>query len=523
MSFVWIVPAAAWFLVHFMTEACSKGNLPSSRLARATAEVCDKGNMTANTASCVRPGTSITLSCQLKPPRHSQQCRIAIFINSSELISNHSGSVSADFLVHTYGKHMFTCKIVCEYKRKLICGMDIESGSPPDEPRNVSCIQHGRDGHPTCTWEKGRLTHINTTYLIQLSNETDVLCVSEESLDKKIGSLALSKLNFDSTYTLVVAASNDLGSAFSQPLVFTLIDIVQPHPPNFLVEFENSSATSCTLLWQHPAQAQRYRLRYRPLTRHTWSTKFLYSLFEALLPSTVLQELSAPSSAGDWVPIMLTCSLFLFAACVCSAPPARKALHWLLSSLVPQWQSEAIPDPANASWAKSYLARKAELSLPSSLPHSSSSFEEPKPLEVEETFVKTEPLALRDKLLPGRTDGHWPVGSSSSQEEPEYRALPGSGDGDGDGDGYEQQLPDLYKRLALEVTEHSQSVEYIANPVPDPDPGPAHLPPASAQERPELQCPLLSPFPRALLPPALGCEGNLRLDSVKIECGSFTR
>lgn len=59
----------------------------------------------------------------------------------------------------------------------------------------------------------------------RLSNGTDVLCVSEESLNKNIGSLALSKLNFDSTYTVVVAASNGLGSAFSQPLVFMLIDI----------------------------------------------------------------------------------------------------------------------------------------------------------------------------------------------------------------------------------------------------------------------------------------------------------
>ncbi|NXJ43559.1 I12R2 protein, partial [Ciconia maguari] len=76
-------------------------------------------------------------------------------------------SVSTTFLVHTYGKHMFTCKTVCEYKKKLICGIDIESGNPPDEPRNVSCIQHGTDGHPTCTWDKGRLTYVNTTYIIQ--------------------------------------------------------------------------------------------------------------------------------------------------------------------------------------------------------------------------------------------------------------------------------------------------------------------------------------------------------------------
>ncbi|KFO82262.1 Interleukin-12 receptor subunit beta-2, partial [Cuculus canorus] len=75
--------------------------------------------------------------------------------------------VSTEFQVLTYGKHVFTCKIVCEYKKKLICGIDIESGTAPDEPRNVSCIQYGTEGHPTCTWDKGRLTYINTIYVIQ--------------------------------------------------------------------------------------------------------------------------------------------------------------------------------------------------------------------------------------------------------------------------------------------------------------------------------------------------------------------
>ncbi|NXJ11658.1 I12R2 protein, partial [Odontophorus gujanensis] len=76
-------------------------------------------------------------------------------------------SVSNTFAVNTYGKHMFTCKIDCEYKKKLICGIDIESGSPPDQPRNVSCIQNGMDGNPTCTWDKGGFTHVNTTYAVQ--------------------------------------------------------------------------------------------------------------------------------------------------------------------------------------------------------------------------------------------------------------------------------------------------------------------------------------------------------------------
>lgn len=63
-------------------------------------------------------------------------------------------------------------------------------------------------------------------FFSRLSDGTDIFCFLEENLSNKFGSLVLSKkLNFDSTYTVVVAASNELGSAFSQPLVFMLIDI----------------------------------------------------------------------------------------------------------------------------------------------------------------------------------------------------------------------------------------------------------------------------------------------------------
>uniref|UniRef100_A0A8C4U719 Interleukin 12 receptor subunit beta 2 n=1 Tax=Falco tinnunculus TaxID=100819 RepID=A0A8C4U719_FALTI len=771
--------------------------------------------MTANTAPHVQPGTSITLLCQLRPLPYPEQCRIAIFFNGSELIRNYSSSVSTRFPVHTYGKHMFTCKIVCEYKKKLICGIDIESGNPPDEPRNVSCIQYGTDGHPTCTWDKGRLTYINTTYVVHLN--------------KKFGSLALSKLNFDCTYTLVVAASNELGSAFSHALCFFLfLLLVKPHPPNFLVEFENSSVTNCTFFWHGEAQARHCRLRYRPLTRHTWSmveslnsekcslhdlephTAYEFQVsckihpkrglwsnwrtyqtwtpeavptgildvwyrqqdmdsqqqnislfwkalskaeargrilqytvtFEALGQQNLAAEahhttqtsyarvtprvgykitvtaensrgrsppasiMTEPGTQGkgfylpppqkvtavamgnssilvSWEPpIRSTASISGYvvewaaaqrsrrlepppawvklpaanrsdtpeAYNVCyqisvfalyrggagrvasvrgysraeapSAGPQMYAtpqangvlvswedipahhqrgcitgyriylqkkdgqaapdvysrylvktkrwwhladlqpgelytlgmtastaagegpwgnselvclesndtsqvalqvseftlnctysicrLHSLLSTLMPQWQSKAIPDPANATWAKNYVSTK--LGLPCSLPlRSASGFEEPEITQVEEAFTKP---GHRDKLLLGSTGG------SGSGQETEYQPLPSTADGEV----YEQQLPDLYKRIVVEAMEHTETgPEYIANPVANTDA--AYLPPVTGttKDLPELECDPLPVFPTTFLTPIASYEGNVTLATVKISCSSFTR
>uniref|UniRef100_A0A8C8AZS5 Fibronectin type-III domain-containing protein n=1 Tax=Otus sunia TaxID=257818 RepID=A0A8C8AZS5_9STRI len=206
------------------------------------AEICDKGTMTANTTSHVQPGTSITLSCQLKPLRYTEQCKIAIFFNSSELISNYGSSVSTGFLV-------------LSLRKKLIR------------------ISYGTDGHPTCTWDKGRLTHINTTYVIQLSNGTDAFCVSEESLNKKS-----EKPSVQSKPVTLFPPVLSCAAYLSAIIFFLFLLLVKPHPPNFLVEFENSSATNCTFFWHSEAQAQRWRLRYRPLTRLNSEKCSLYGL-----------------------------------------------------------------------------------------------------------------------------------------------------------------------------------------------------------------------------------------------------
>ncbi|XP_043346687.1 interleukin-12 receptor subunit beta-2 isoform X1 [Dermochelys coriacea] len=235
MFSTWLVHLVIWCLVQAVTENCKRGH------------------MIASTDSVVLPGSNITLSCQLK---QGEQCK--------ELIFNKSKMVLA------YGRHTFSCK--CKSNGKIICGIDIYVGNPPDQPGNVSCILYGRDGNLTCTWDKGRLTHIETTYVVQLTNETECLSFAEESMNPKYGSLNLTKLNFESNYTAVVAASNSLGNASSLPFTFMLIDIVKPHSPtDILVKFDNVSETNCTILWQDQQQTQSFRLRYRPVNSHSWN------------------------------------------------------------------------------------------------------------------------------------------------------------------------------------------------------------------------------------------------------------
>ncbi|RLV76352.1 hypothetical protein DV515_00017064, partial [Chloebia gouldiae] len=193
-----------------------KGVVSASRAA----QVCAKGKVTASPCCAIPGGTSVTLSCQLTAPRGC--CWAAIFLNSSEQIRAQGGSVSKTFLVTAHGRHNFICKCICGDKKNIVCGIDIHCGNAP---RNVSCIQKGTRGRATCTWHKGRLTYLHTAYQIELSNGTDAFSFPEETPSQDFGSGALSKLDFDSNYTVVVSASNPLGNASSQPLTFMLIDI----------------------------------------------------------------------------------------------------------------------------------------------------------------------------------------------------------------------------------------------------------------------------------------------------------
>uniref|UniRef100_A0A8C8AZR7 Fibronectin type-III domain-containing protein n=1 Tax=Otus sunia TaxID=257818 RepID=A0A8C8AZR7_9STRI len=200
--------------------------------------------------------------------------------------------------------------------------------------------------------------------------------------------------------------------------------------------------------------------------------------------------------AGHWMAVVLTCTFN------CTYSICR--LHSLLSVLVPQWQSKAIPDPANATWAKNYLSMKVNFTFfffffKFLIP--------PLSEEKEIGAMQVSNLLMHD----------WPPARGPGQEEPGYRALPSPADGEL----YEQHLPDLYKRIVLE--EHTQTVsEYITNPVTDT--AAVCLPPATGatDPLPELDCNPLAVFPTTFLTPILSCEGNLTLDTVKINCSSFT-
>ncbi|XP_061489355.1 interleukin-12 receptor subunit beta-2 [Rhineura floridana] len=271
MFFTANVSLTIWLLVH--TGA-------GVHVGSSVACISEQGGVNASGIEVLR-GSTVTLSCWLNNGGSSSSLQnrqtLSIFQNHSAVSSGSGHSVSAHILQHTFGRQKFECQWISPWKMKgvLICGVYIYVGIPPVQPKKLLCIQHGKNGNTICTWDKGHYTYLTTTYTLQLTNRiinaTTVL-KEEKNLNFSYGSVDLRvTLDFESTYIVVVNAANGLGKASSQPIQFTLIDIVKPHVPvNLSVTFDSFAATNCTILWQDQQEVQHFRLRYQPINSTSW-------------------------------------------------------------------------------------------------------------------------------------------------------------------------------------------------------------------------------------------------------------
>ncbi|XP_063154160.1 interleukin-12 receptor subunit beta-2 isoform X2 [Candoia aspera] len=219
--------------------------------------------------------STVNLSCWLNRSFHGLHYNIVLFQNHSIISSSRSSysSVRTQILLNTLGRQTFECYYQ-GVKSWLICGIYVDVGIAPDQPKNVSCAQFGKHGHTICSWDKGHYTYLYTTYTLQLTNKIPNGTILEEEISTTDYSVDLrKKLHFETTYTVVVKARNKLGSNSSEPMQFTLIDIVKPHPPvDLSVNCDAFAPQNCTILWQDQQETQCFRLRYQPIHSNSWIT-----------------------------------------------------------------------------------------------------------------------------------------------------------------------------------------------------------------------------------------------------------
>ncbi|XP_078075500.1 interleukin-23 receptor [Mustelus asterias] len=158
------------------------------------------------------------------------------------------------------------CYVECvDGERMFLSAASLQSGYPPDQPKDLICIW--RYNNMTCTWTAGKQTLLKTYYSIHVQNEITGNKQMFSTTFPTTSNVTVpgDKLEKVSLYKVWVQAANALGSATSKDLTFSIHDIVKPDPPNITkVEFINNSVAKTIIHWRNSTSAKcRFELRYR--------------------------------------------------------------------------------------------------------------------------------------------------------------------------------------------------------------------------------------------------------------------
>ncbi|XP_037682884.1 interleukin-12 receptor subunit beta-2 [Choloepus didactylus] len=247
---------------------------------QAKIDVCKRGDVTVKPSHVISLGSAVNISCSLKPKhgcsRYSSLNRLILYKFNERISFQHGHSLSSQVTGLPLGTTLFVCKLACSSSNEIrICGAEISVGVVPEQPQNLSCIQEGEHGTVACTWDRGRDTHLYTTYSLQLNGPKNLTwqkqCDNHYCDHLDLG-ISLTPESPESSYTAKVTAINRLGSSSSFPSTFTFLDILRPLPPwDIRIKFLNISVSRCTLQWRDEELVLLNRLRYRSSNGKSWN------------------------------------------------------------------------------------------------------------------------------------------------------------------------------------------------------------------------------------------------------------
>ncbi|KAJ8392586.1 hypothetical protein AAFF_G00074640 [Aldrovandia affinis] len=202
-------------------------------------------------------------------------------------------------------------RLICRVSRsgdgmhQTVCGMDLQAGFPPEKPTGLRCYALRESDNVSCTWNKGRETHILTKYTATFQFKNGTQSFHQRSHNTSSLHVPWSLFRADIEYSLSVRAQNDLGEVVSDAIPLSLKDIVIPNTPRItMVEFGNGSMTA-TLHWNISESSGLWRAKVRlgDATGHTefWGTEPSQGLvlLEDLRPLSRYELQIQACSAGE--------------------------------------------------------------------------------------------------------------------------------------------------------------------------------------------------------------------------------
>lgn len=229
-----------------------------------------RGSLTVEPPVPFLMGSNLTLYCQIDNCTHAPH--IYLQIQKEKVLPLKLVKCTATFKLTNVRepKSSVFCMKQDPGTDDIVTGIDLYSGIPPDQAQSISC-ETTRNAHfIDCKWNKGRKTYVSTTYNVLIKKENGSLVHSQQLQNKDNCSIPRELFDEDMKFQLSITAHNDFGLSRSEPLNFSLSDVVIPETPHITqIDFRNTSLTAF-LQWETSESSENLKpyIRRRATNGH---------------------------------------------------------------------------------------------------------------------------------------------------------------------------------------------------------------------------------------------------------------
>ncbi|XP_058493845.1 interleukin-23 receptor isoform X2 [Solea solea] len=230
-------------------------------------------------------GSNLTVYCHVRECERSY--KISLDLNGVTVKDREEVNCSLAMFnltsVHT-PQSFVICKLRGVQSTKIVTGLDLHGGLPPDKPEDIICEVTRSSDFIGCSWKSGQKTHLPTTYNISVNRENGTQIYLDQIQNAEEIKIPRGIVDKSNKYQLIITAYNHFGVSQSNPFILCVKDIVIPDTPHITnVEFENGSI-SAVLQWHTGDLSVHLKPYVRLRTHHSsWDVREETELSETLI------------------------------------------------------------------------------------------------------------------------------------------------------------------------------------------------------------------------------------------------
>ncbi|KAM3841773.1 interleukin-23 receptor [Vipera latastei] len=236
------------------------------------------GNVWIEPAPIIEMGRNVSINCHCME-NNCQKGVLSLSLNNANVEDTLLSVINQTTVQLNLQNYNEPFSIVSCYLKssgsRLICGTQFCMGYLPDKPANLTCIKPEQSNNMVCTWNPGKTTHLNTSYILyvkRLFTKENKGFVSNRSSVI----IPLNQLQKNETFSISVHAENYLGGIRSEELHVDLNSIVTPAVP-VVVQNETieSPAFKTIIHWKRQTAIKETYCeeRYQETRSDTWHVR----------------------------------------------------------------------------------------------------------------------------------------------------------------------------------------------------------------------------------------------------------